>query len=61
MSSSTPKPRDLNKVVLKLDGEEVRLRRDDEATEAGGVLEHTRYIVCCNVGVRGSHRVRVEC
>jgi NAD(P)-dependent dehydrogenase (short-subunit alcohol dehydrogenase family) len=34
MSTLNPKPRDLNKVVLVVNGDECRLRRDDEATES---------------------------
>ena len=52
MSSSNPKPRDLNKAVVVVDGDEMRLRRADEQTEAGQEVEHHLFIVCCNIGVR---------
>ena len=45
MSTLNPKPRDLNKVVLVVNGDECRLRRDDEATESGKEMEHTKFIV----------------
>ena len=51
MSSSNPKPRDLNKAVVVVDGDEMRLRRADEQTEAGHEVEHQLFIVCCNIGV----------
>ena len=51
MSSSNPKPRDLNKAVVVVDGDEMRLRRADEQTEAGHEVEHHLFIVCCNIGV----------
>ena len=56
MSTSNPKPRDLNKVVLVVNGDECRLRRDDEATESGKEMEHTKFIVAVNIGVRGCAR-----
>ena len=52
MARTSPKPRDLSAVVLVMDDDEMRLRRADEATESGKQLEHTRFIVCTNVGVR---------
>ena len=52
MSSSNPKPRDLNKAVVVVDGDEMRLRRADEQTEAGQEVEHHLFIVCVNIGVR---------
>ena len=52
MSAINPKPRDLHGVVLKLDGDSARLRRDDEATVVGAELDHHFFIVCCAVGVR---------
>ena len=52
MSSRNPKPRDVNTAVLVFDGDdEIRLRREDEATVAGQETLHTRFIVCTNVGV----------
>ena len=51
MSSTNPKPRDLNEAVLVVDGDEIRLRRADEATESGKEQEHTKFIVAANVGV----------
>ena len=52
MAAVNPKPRDLDAVVLKVDGDTMRLRREDEATVVGEEMEHTRFIVCCAVGVR---------
>ena len=57
MSASNPKPRDLNATVLVVDGDEMRLRRDDEATESGKEVEHTRFIVCTNVGVSDTRNI----
>ena len=58
MSSMKPKPRDLNEAVLVVDGEEMRLRRADEATESGKEQEHTKFIVAANVGVgRNDHTI----
>ena len=56
MSTLNPKPRDLHKVVLVVNGDECRLRRDDEATESGKETEHTKFIVAVNIGVRGCAR-----
>ena len=53
MASMNPKPRDLSKAVLVVDSDEVRLRRADEATESGKEMEHTKFIVCANIGVGG--------
>ena len=53
MSSTNPKPRDLSQAVLVVDGEEVRLRRADEATESGKEMEHTKFIVAASIGVGG--------
>jgi hypothetical protein len=38
--------------VVIADGDEMRLRRADEQTEAGHEVEHHLFIVCCNIGVR---------
>ena len=52
MSRLNPLPADVGKAVLVWDDEETRLRRADEATESGQSVEHTRFIVSVNVGVR---------
>jgi hypothetical protein len=51
-STRNPGPRDLGQVVLKIDGDNnVTLRPDDEATNANDETEHTRFVVCCAIGV----------
>jgi hypothetical protein len=52
MSTLNPKPRELNKAAVIMKGDEMRLRRADEQTEAGHEVEHPLFIVCCNIGVR---------
>ena len=52
MSGTNPKPRDLHNAVVVMDGDEMRLRRADEATEAGKETEHHMFIFCVNIGVR---------
>ena len=42
--------------MLVVNGDECRLRRDDEATESGKEMEHTKFIVAVNIGVRGCAR-----
>ena len=54
MSGTNPKPRDLNNAVVVMDGDEMRLRRADEATEAGKETEHHMFIFCVNIGVRSA-------
>jgi len=51
MARTNPKPKDLSAIVLVMDADEMRLRREDEATVSGKDAEHTRFIVCVNIGV----------
>ena len=61
MSGTNPKPRDLNNAVVVMDGDEMRLRRADEATEAGKETEHHMFILCVNIGVRCGLHLHSTC
>ena len=52
MGTLNPKPRDLDKAAVIMNGDEMRLRRADEQTEAGHEVERLLFIECCNIGVR---------
>jgi len=57
MGTLNPKPRDLDKAAVIMNGDEMRLRRADEQTEAGHEVERLLFIECCNIGVRTMTRL----